>query len=42
MFFYKFIKLIDDSVQLFDTLVPINGNSFAAQKVNKNKADLAA
>ncbi|MDR1473411.1 MAG: hypothetical protein LBI41_02435, partial [Lactobacillales bacterium] len=35
-------KLIADSVQLFDTLVPINENSFATQKVNKNKIDLAA
>jgi transposase len=35
-------KLIGDSVQLYDTLDPINSNSFSAKKVNKDKADLAA
>jgi transposase len=35
-------KLIGDSVQLFDTLVPINDNSFAAPKINKEEVDLAA
>ena len=35
-------KLIGDSVQLFDTLVPINDNSFATHKVNKDEIDLAA
>jgi hypothetical protein len=30
-------KLIGDSVQLFDTLIPISSNSFAVQKVNKDK-----
>jgi hypothetical protein len=34
-------KLIGDSVQLFDTLIPINSNSFAVQKVNKDKANPA-
>jgi transposase len=35
-------KLIGDSVQLFDTLIPINSNSFAVQKANKDKAKPAA
>ena len=35
-------KLIGDSVQMFDTLVPVNENSFAAVNVGKGKAIVAA
>jgi transposase len=39
----KFIdNLIGESVQLFDTLVPINGNSFAAVDFNRDTAGIAA
>ena len=35
-------KLIGESVQIFDTLVPINDNSFVVEGANKGKAELAA
>jgi transposase len=36
-------QLIGESVQIFDSLAPINGNTFATKKVNKeDKVDLAA
>ena len=35
-------KLIGESVQIFDTLVPINGNSFVAEDANNKKAAVAA
>lgn len=35
-------KLIGESVQIFDTLVLINGNSFAAEDANNKKAAIAA
>jgi transposase len=35
-------KLISGSVQIFDTLVPINDNSFVVKNVDKEKADIAA
>ena len=35
-------KLIGDSVQLFDALVPINGNTFAVEKVNDRMINNAA
>ena len=35
-------KLIGESVQIFDTLVPINANSFVANDINQEKADIAA
>ena len=35
-------KLIGESVQLFDTLIPINGNSFAAEYVHMHRAGIAA
>ena len=35
-------KLIGESVQLFDTLIPINHNSFAAEFANKKKVGIAA
>jgi transposase len=39
----KFVdKLIGESVQIFDTLVPVNGNSFVATSVGKGKANIVA
>jgi len=35
-------KLIGESVQLFDTLIPINDNSLAAEFANKKKVGIAA
>lgn len=35
-------KLIDEPVQIFDTLVPINGNSFVVEKANKKEVGLVA
>jgi len=35
-------KLIGESVQMFDTLVPINGNSFAAEDTKNGNAVIAA
>ncbi|MDR1147995.1 MAG: hypothetical protein LBK66_05125 [Spirochaetaceae bacterium] len=35
-------KLIGGSVQIFDTLVPINDNTFAVTNVDKKKAGLVA
>jgi hypothetical protein len=35
-------KLIGESVQIFDTLVPINDNTFAVTNVDKKKAGLVA
>jgi transposase len=35
-------KLIGESVQIFDTLVPINGNSFVAIDADKEKVEIAA
>jgi hypothetical protein len=35
-------RLIGESVQIFYTLVPINGNAFAVTNVDKKKADLVA
>jgi len=35
-------KLFGESVQLFDTLIPINDNSFAAEFANKKKVGIAA
>jgi transposase len=35
-------KLIGDSVQIFDTLIPINSNTFAVKNINEDKEDLAA
>jgi hypothetical protein len=35
-------KLIGESVQIFDTLVPINDNTFAVTSVDKKKAGLVA
>jgi transposase len=35
-------KLIGESVQIFDTLVPINSNSFVVNNANKDVADNAA
>ena len=35
-------KLIGDSVQIFDTLVPINSNSFVVNSASKENADIAA
>jgi len=35
-------KLIGESVQIFDTLAPINDNSFIVEKVKEKKGDLAA
>ena len=35
-------KLIGDSVQLFDTLVPVNANSFAASDAKMDQVEIAA
>jgi len=35
-------KLIGEAVQIFDTLVPINDNTFAVDSLDKTKADTAA
>ena len=35
-------KLIGEEVQIFDTLVPINGNSFAAEDSSNKNAVSAA
>jgi hypothetical protein len=35
-------KLIGDSVQIFDTLVPINDNTFAVREADERKTDIAA
>jgi transposase len=35
-------KLIGEKVQMFDSLVPINGNSFAAEIISKKNVDIAA
>jgi transposase len=35
-------KLIGDSVQIFDTLVPVNGNTFTALNINKKNTGVAA
>jgi hypothetical protein len=35
-------RLIGESAQIFDTLVPINGNTFAVTNVDKKKAGLVA
>ena len=35
-------KLIGESVQLFDTLVPVNDNSYALEHANKEKDGIAA
>jgi hypothetical protein len=35
-------KLIGESVQIFDTRVPINDNTFAVTNVDKKKAGLVA
>ena len=34
-------KLIGESVQIFDTLVPVNGNSFAAEDTKRGKVAVA-
>ena len=33
-------KLIGEAVQIFDTLVPLNGNSFAAEDIKKKQATI--
>jgi hypothetical protein len=35
-------KLIGDSVQIFDTLIPVNGNTFAVRNITKDKESIAA
>jgi hypothetical protein len=35
-------RLIGESVQIFDTLVPINGNSFIVNSANTENSDIAA
>ena len=35
-------KLIGESVQIFDMLIPVNDNSFSARYVNKSTEDIAA
>ena len=35
-------KLIRESVQIFDTLLPINGNTFVVRDVDREKDDIAA
>jgi transposase len=33
-------KLIGDSVQIFDTLIPVNGNTFAVRNITKDKESI--